>query len=181
MAAALDEPYDVIVLDQRLALLNGRHLAHSLRDRRVHTPILLLADSEAVAKVEGVDDHLVRPFSQRELIARLCTLDRRRATDRSRTLRAGGIQLDPVAQVVQVGDRRLDLTSKEFAILEHLMLNNGRVLARAAIVRHVWNYEFEGSRTLVEVHIGNLRRKLAAVGAAGPIVTVRGAGYRFDP
>ena len=185
LRAALSTEYDVIVLDLRLPLLNGHQVAQRLRSERVHTPILLIsaldATEEAVTEVGGVDDHLVKPFSLRELIAKLRALGRRQPIPRGDALRAGSIVLDPVVHAVRVGAQPVDLTQKEFAILEYFMSNPGRLLTRTAIIEHVWHYEFEGGGNLVEVYIGHLRRKLTAAGAADPFVTVRGAGYRFDP
>ncbi|HKF77124.1 MAG TPA: response regulator transcription factor [Candidatus Dormibacteraeota bacterium] len=185
LAAAMGAEYDVIVLDLRLPLLNGRQVAGRLRDERVHTPILMLtaldATDEEVVGLAGIDDHLVKPFSQRELMARIRALSRRHRTDHSARLRAGRIQLDPVAHVVLVGDQQVDLTPKEFAILEYFMLSPGRLLSKTRIIEHVWDYDFDGGHNLVEVYIGQLRRKLAAAGSDDPFVTVRGAGYRFEP
>ena len=186
LAAAVAGEYDVIVLDHRLPLLNGRQVAGRLRDQRVHTPILMLTaldttEDEGV-DLAGIDDYLVKPFSQRELMARIRALSRRNRVDHhSARLRAGRIQLDPAAHVVQVGGQPVDLTPKEFAILEYFMLNPGRLLTKTRIIEHVWDYEFDGGRNLVEVYIGQLRRKLAAAGSDDPFVTVRGAGYRFEP
>jgi DNA-binding response OmpR family regulator len=182
LEAALAAEYDVIVLDLRLPLLSGHQVARRLRGERVHTPILMISALDATEDaVAGVDDHLVKPFSQRELIARIRALGRRQPVARSEAMRAGTILLDPVAHVVRVGDRRVDLTPKEFVILEYFMSNPGRLLTKTAIIEHVWDYEFDGGTNLVEVYVGHLRRKLTAAGAADPIVTVRGAGYRFEP
>jgi len=184
LEAALAADYDVILLDLRLPLLNGHQVARRLREQRVHTPILMLTaldpNDDDVASVAGIDDHLTKPFSQRELLAKIRALSRRQPSDRRDALRAGPILLDRVAHVVRVGDRRVELTPKEFAILEYFMSNQGRLLAKNAIIEHVWDYEFDGGSNLVEVYVGNLRRKLATAGAPDPIVTVRGAGYRFE-
>jgi DNA-binding response OmpR family regulator len=184
LEAALASDYDVILLDLRLPLLNGHQVAHRLREQRVHTPILMLTaldpTDDAVASVTGIDDHLVKPFSQRELLAKIRALSRRLPGDRRDSLRAGPILLDRVAHIVRVGDRRIEVTPKEFAILEYFMSNPGRLLTKTAIIEHVWDYEFDGGSNLVEVYVGNLRRKLATAGAADPFVTVRGAGYRFE-
>jgi len=185
LEAALATDYDVIVLDLRLPLLNGHQVVHQLRGKRVHTPILLVtaldATEEPVAAVDGIDDCLVKPFSQRDLMARIRALSRRDRPHLRSVLRTGTIVLDPVAHVVRVRDRPVDLTPKEFAILEYFMSNSGRLLTKTAILEHVWDYEFEGGRNLIEVYIGQLRRKLAAAETVDPIVTVRGAGYRFEP
>lgn len=185
LEAALAADYDVIVLDLRLPLLNGRQLARQLRGRRVHTPILMLtaldANDDAVTSVVGIDDYLVKPFAQRDLLAKIRALSRRHPLDPRDVVRTGPISLDPVAHAVSVGERLLELTPKEFAILEFFMLNPGRLLTKTRILEHVWDYEFDGGRNLVEVYVGQLRRKLTAAGIADPFVTVRGAGYRFQP
>jgi two-component system, OmpR family, response regulator len=181
---ALSTDYDVILLDLRLPLLDGSQVARRLRDHRVRTPILVLTaldpSDEAVATLTSIDDHLQKPFSQRELLARIRVLSRRDRWGLPEVLRAGQVLLDRVAHVVRVGDRRVALTPKEFAILEYFMSNPGRLLAKSAIMEHVWDYEFCGGANLVEVYVGNLRRKLARAGAADSIATVRGAGYRFE-
>jgi two-component system OmpR family response regulator len=184
LEAALASDYDVILLDLRLPLLDGTQVARRLRDHRVHTPILMLTaldpTDEAVASVTGIDDHLQKPFSQRELLARILVLSRRDPWGLPEVLSAGQILLDRVAHVVRVGERRVALTPKEFAILEYFMSNPGRLLTKSAIIEHVWHYEFCGGANLVEVYVANLRRKLGAAGAADAIATVRGAGYRFE-
>jgi two-component system, OmpR family, response regulator len=133
----------------------------------VHTPILMLTaldrTDDAVTSVTGIEDHLQKPFSQRELLARIRALSRRPSGGGPDMLRVGAILLDRVAHTVRVNSRRVASTPREFAIIEH-----------------VWDYEFEGGGNLVEVYVGNLRRKLAAAGAAERIGTVRCAGYRFE-
>jgi DNA-binding response OmpR family regulator len=185
LEAALAAEYEVILLDLRLPLLNGHQVARRLREQRVHTPILMLTaldpNDDDVASVAGIDDHLTKPFSQRELLAKIRALSRPQPIDRRDALQAGSILLDRGAHVVRVGERRVELTPKEFAILEYFMSNQGRLLAKNAIIEHVWDYEFDGGSNLVEVYVANLRRKLATAGAPDPIVTVRGAGYRFEP
>jgi DNA-binding response OmpR family regulator len=184
LEAALSTDYDLILLDLLLPLLDGNQVARRLREQRVHTPILMLTALDrtdgAMASVTGVDDHLQKPFSQRELLARIRVLTRGEPGGLPEVLRAGQILLDRVAHVVRVGDRRVELTPKEFAILEYFVSNPGRLLAKTAIIEHVWDYEFDGGANLVEVYVANLRRKLATAGAADPIATVRGAGYRFE-
>jgi len=185
LEAALADSYDVILLDLRLPLLDGSQVAQRLRERRVHTPILMLTALEptddAVASGSGIDDHLQKPFSQRDLLAAIRALCRWQPGALADVLRAGRILLDRVAHVVRVGDRRVELTPKEFAILEYFMSNPGRLLTKTAIIEHAWDYEFDGGSNLVEVYVGNLRRKLASAGAADHLATVRGAGYRFEP
>jgi DNA-binding response OmpR family regulator len=184
LAAATTTPYDVIVLDLMLPRLNGFDLTRRLRERSVDTPILILTGRDAVddrvAGLEaGADDYLVKPFALREVVARLRALTRRHLPNRKAQLRAGNMLLDTAAHTLTVDDRVVDLTTKEFAILEYFLLNQGMLLTRSQILEHAWNYDFEGGRNLIEVYIGRLRRKLVDAGAGDPFVTVRGSGYRF--
>jgi DNA-binding response OmpR family regulator len=186
LAAARAEHYDAIVLDVMLPGMDGLEVTRSLRDQRVETPILMLTGRDAVddrvAGLEaGADDYLVKPFALREVIARLRALTRRHVSNRKAELRAGELLLDTAAHLATVKHKPLDLTSKEFAILEYFMLNQGRLLTRTQILEHVWDYDFEGGRNLVEVYIGRLRGKLSMLGGSDPFVTVRGSGYRFTP
>jgi two-component system response regulator PhoP len=114
------------------------------------------------------------------VVARIRALARRHLPDRTATLRAGPIVLDTAARILRVQDRVVELTAKEFSILEYFMLHQTRVLTRSQIIEHVWDYDFEGGRNLIEVYVGRLRRKLIGAGAGDPFVTVRGSGYRFD-
>ena len=181
LARALGDEYDVIVLDMALPLLAGEEVARRLREQRVHTPILMLTALDAIERGDsGADDYLVKPFSQRELVARIRALGRSPRTDRRPKLRAGRFVLDTAARAVRVGEVTVELTGNEFSILEYLVLNRGRVVTRAQILDHVWRYDFAGGRNLVEVYVARLRRKLTDAGVADPLVTVRGAGYRFD-
>lgn len=183
LATALREEYDVLVLDAALPLLSGEEVTRRLREQRVHTPILMLTALDMVEDPgldAGADDFLVKPFPQRELVARIRALGRRPLLERRPRLRVGDIVLDTAARTVRAGDVTVDLTGKEFSILEYLMVHRGRVLTKTQILEHVWHYDFEGGRNLVEVYVGRLRRKLVEAGASDPIVTVRGAGYRFD-
>jgi DNA-binding response OmpR family regulator len=186
LAAALATGYDAIVLDVMLPELAGTEVARRLRERRVHTPILMLTAREGVddrvAGLEaGADDYLVKPFAQRELLARIRALSRRHLPDRTAQLQASGIRLDTSAHALWVGDREVDLTAREFTILEYFMLNRGRLLTRDQVIEHIWDYDFDGGQNLIEVYVSRLRRKLMNAGAGDPFVTVRGAGYRFDP
>ena len=183
LEAAVDGRHDVIVLETMLPLIDGWQVARKLRERRVHTPILMLTAVDAIddgVAAQDADDFLVKPFSQRELIARIRAVSARQQVSRSQRLRAGPFVLDTVAHTLHVGDRRVELTGKELSILQYLMLNRGRVLTRRQILEHAWAYDMDVGRNLVEVYVGRLRRKLAGSGHDDPIVTVRGAGYRFE-
>lgn len=185
VAGALATAYDVIVLDVMLPSLDGFGVCRRLRDRRVRSPVLMLTARDAVddrvrGLEAGADDYMVKPFALRELVARLRALTRRHLPDRGAVLNGGPIALDTAAHVFRVGDAEVDLTAKEFAVLEFLLVNQGRLVTRAQILESVWDYDFEGGRNLIEVYIARLRRKIAAAGGGDPIVTLRGAGYRYD-
>jgi DNA-binding response OmpR family regulator len=184
LAAATATPYDVIVLDLMLPSLNGFDVTRRLRERSVDTPILILTGRDAVddrvAGLEaGADDYLVKPFALREVVARLRALTRRHLPNRKAQLRAGSVLLDTAAHTLTVDGRAVDLTTKEFAILEYFLLNQGMLLTRSQILEHAWNYDFEGGRNLIEVYIGRLRKKLVDAGAGDPFMTIRGSGYRY--
>jgi two-component system OmpR family response regulator len=184
LEAATSTPYDVIVLDLMLPGLDGLEVTRRLRERKVETPILMLTardgvDDRVAGLEAGADDYLVKPFALREVVARLRALTRRHVPNRKAQLRAGNLLLDTAAHTLTVGDREVELTTKEFAILEYFLLNQGRLLTRSQILEHAWDYDFDGGRNLIEVYIGRLRKKLIEAGAADPFVTVRGSGYRF--
>ncbi len=186
IAAALTASYDVILLDVMLPKVDGVEVSRQLRSRHMHAPILMLTARDTVddhiAGLEaGADDYLNKPFAMREVVARIKALTRRHLTNRSAVLEAGSLVLDTAAHKLKVHDREVALTAKEFAILEYLMLNRGRLTTRDQILEHVWNWGFEGGHNLVEVYIGRLRKKLTDAAAGDPIVTLRGAGYRFEP
>jgi two-component system OmpR family response regulator len=185
LAAATSTPYDAIVLDLMLPRLNGFEVTRRLREQSVDTPILILTGRDAVddrvAGLEaGADDYLVKPFALREVVARLRALTRRHLSNRKAQLRAGNLLLDTAAHTLNVDGKEVDLTTKEFAILEYFLLNKGMLLTRSQILEHAWDYDFEGGRNLIEVYIGRLRKKLVDAGAGDPFVTVRGSGYRFS-
>lgn len=185
VAAGLTSGYDVIVLDVMLPRLDGHEVARRLRGERVETPILMLTardtvDDRVAGLEAGADDYLVKPFALREVVARLRALTRRHLPNRRAELRAGKVLLNSAAQVLTVDGKQVELTAREFAILEYFLLNQGRLLTRGQILEHVWDYEFDGGRNLIEVYIGRLRRKLTEAGSGDPFVTVRGSGYRYD-
>lgn len=176
--------YDVLVLDVMLPGVDGFEVIRQLRDRRVRIPILMLTGRDSVADrvaglEAGADDYLVKPFALREVVARIRALVRRHLDDRTAVLKAGPVVLDTAAHILTVHDVEVPLTAKEFSVLEHLLINRGRLLTRTQILEHGWPYDFDGGRNLVEVYIGRLRQKIIAAGADDPIVTVRGSGYRY--
>jgi len=184
LAAASAVLYDVVVLDVLLPLLDGIELTRRLRARRVTVPIIMLTGLDAIEdRVRGLeagaDDYLVKPFALRELVARIRAIVRRTVPDRTDRLKAGPVVLNLVAHQVTVQGAELPLSPKEYAILEHLMLNQGRLLTREQIMVRNWNYDVDSEQNLVDVYVARLRRKLERAGAGNPIATVRGAGYRF--
>jgi DNA-binding response OmpR family regulator len=165
--------------------LDGLEVSRRLRNARVHTPILMLTARDSVddrvsGLESGADDYLVKPFAMREVVARIRALARRHLPQRSGVLTAAKVTLDTGAHILRVSGKVVELTSKEFAILEYFLLNQGRLLTRSQIIEHVWDYDFDGGRNLIEVYVGRLRRKLIEAGGADPFVTVRGAGYRYE-
>lgn len=177
--------FDIIVLDILLPELDGLMVCRAIRGQGIRTPILILTARDAVddrvAGLDaGADDYLVKPFALKELLARLRALARR--TDegsRMPVLQVADLVLDTRTHCVQRGGRSVDLTSKEFAVLECLMRAPGHVLTRTLIADHVWNYEVYNESNVVDVYIRNLRRKLDDSHEVKLIHTIRGAGYRL--
>lgn len=186
VAAALTTPYDAILLDVMLPKMDGIEVSRQLRGHRMHAPILMLTardslDDKVVGLEKGADDYLVKPFALREVVARIKALTRRHLADRTSVATAGPISLDTGARRLTVNGKTVPLTAKEYAILEYFMLNQNRLITREQVIEHVWDFEFEGGRNLIEVYIGRLRKKILEAGAGDPFATLRGAGYRFEP
>ena len=178
-------PFDLIVLDVMLPGRDGFAVCRDLRRMQVTTPILILTARDAVPdRVRGLeagaDDYLVKPFSFSELLARLRALGRRHLSDRTSVIELGGIRLDTAARTISVAGSPVPLRAKEFAVLEYFMHQPGRLLTKAQIEDHVWNYDFAAESNLVEAYIARIRRKLTSAGAADPFTTVRGSGYRLE-
>jgi heavy metal response regulator len=174
--------YDAIVLDVMLPGMNGFDVAAALRSKGVASPILMLTAKDQVEdKVHGLDsgadDYLVKPFAFAELLARIRALLRRRDQLAPTELQVADLVLEPVShQVVRAG-RPIDLTNREYALLEFLMRNKGRVCTRTSIIEHVWDMHFDSDTNLVDVHIRHLRAKLDDDFSPKLIHTVRGVGY----
>jgi heavy metal response regulator len=183
---AENEPYDLLILDVMLPKLDGLTLCRHLRAAGKHVPVLLLTARDAVddrvaGLDSGADDYLIKPFSFRELLARTRALLRRDDTNKDPVLRVGDLTLDTVSRTVKRGDRRVDLPSKEYAILEYFLRNPGRVLSRAQIAEHVWDYDFAAMSNVIDVYVRSLRRKLDDEQEPRLIRTMRGAGYQLRP
>lgn len=183
---ALGTPYDCIVLDVMLPGRDGFAVVEELRRRGVLTPVLMLtARDELESRVRGLeggaDDYLTKPFDLSELVARVHALIRRaELRHKDATLKVGNLVLDPLARRVTQDGRRVDLSPREFALLEFLMRNAGRTVSRSRIAEAVWNYKFDPETNVVDVYVNYLRKKLTFAGQAPPIRTVRGAGYCFE-
>lgn len=179
---ACESVYDVIVLDVMLPGMDGYQVCRRLREQSVWTPILMLtAMDEDLDHAEGLDsgadDYLAKPFSYPVLLAHLRALTRRGLGERPVLLTALGLVLDPASRTVTRDGRRLDLTSREVAVLEHLMRHQGHVVSKNQLLERCWDSAFDGDPAAVEVQVHRLRRKIGEPGGAAGIRTVRGEGY----
>jgi DNA-binding response OmpR family regulator len=176
------EGYDLVVLDVMLPGLDGMTLCRELRARGFTTPVLMLTARDAVADRvagldSGADDYLVKPFALAELLARIRTLLRRPRQTLPAALRVGDLVLDPNARTVHRAEQPIDLTTKEFALLELFMRNAGRVLSRDEILAHAWDDEFDSFSNIIDVYMNRLRKKVDQEGQPSLFTTVRGVGY----
>jgi DNA-binding response OmpR family regulator len=181
---AQENSYDAIVLDIMLPGVNGYRVCAKLREAGDWTPILMLTAKngeydEAEALDEGADDYLTKPFSYVVLVARLRALLRR--TGRTQHLRyeAGDLHLDPAAHRAWRSSEEIELTAREFSVLEYLLSRAGEVVPKREILEHVWDFDFEGDPNIVEVYVRRLRRKIDEPQGRHAIETIRGAGYRL--
>jgi two-component system OmpR family response regulator len=180
----VENDYDAVVLDVMLPDASGFDVCRRLREAGRWSPVLLLTAKDAVAdRVAGLDagadDYLTKPFSLSELLARIRALIRRGAAPRPAVLRAGDLRLDPTSHVVRRGETEIDLTAKEFALLEYLMRHPGEVLGRTRLIEHVWDFAYDGDSNVVDVYVRYLRNKVDRPFGRDTIETVRGAGYRL--
>ncbi|MEO6325510.1 MAG: response regulator transcription factor [Thermoanaerobaculia bacterium] len=182
LSLALDTEYDAIVLDVMLPGRNGLDILKDLRARHRATPVLVLSARSAVQdRVRGLDlgadDYLAKPFSFQELLARLRAITRRPAVEPKTVLSVANLELDTVRHEVRRGGRPIDLSAKEFSLLELLIKKKGAVVTRSMILDRVWDLEYDGGSNLVEVYISYLRRKIDQDFEPKLIQTVRGSGY----
>ena len=176
--------YDVIVLDVMLPGLDGFGVCRELRAGDIWTPILMLTardgvQDRVVGLDAGADDYLVKPFSFAELLARLRALARRGLAERPTVLQAGSLRLDPATRQVWRGDTLVELSAKEFALLEAFLRRPGQVLSRLDLLEHAWDYAYENRSNVIDVYVGYLRAKIDRPFGRHSIETVRGAGYRL--
>lgn len=174
--------YDVILLDVVLPKKNGFQVATELRREGRNTPILMLTSRDGVEDIvrgldSGADDYLSKPFRFDELLARIRALTRRGGAERLEMLRYGPLAMDRLRHEVKVNDTRLDLTSREFQLLEYLLLRPEEVVRRTTLLEKVWDMHFDPGSNVVDVHVGNLRRKLTAAAGEQLIQTIRGVGF----
>jgi DNA-binding response OmpR family regulator len=179
-------PYDLIILDVLLPAKDGFEVCRDLRRRRIHTPILLLTARDSVDdRVEGLDcgadDYLVKPFAMRELLARLRALLRRQQPYQPGRLEMGSLVVDPSTHTALRAGQPIELTPKEFALLEFLLRHPNQVVTRQLIEQHIWNYDFECESNVIDVYVRRLRRKIDDPFPVKLLTTVRGIGYRLTP
>ena len=178
--------YDLVILDLMLPKLDGSEVLRRIRAQNANVPVLILTARDAVGDKVGnfeavADDYLTKPFAFAELVVRVKALLRRGPVSRSSVVRACDLELDRLSQQVRRSGKRIDLTAKEYALLEYLLSNAGRVLSRTMIVEHVWDQSFDCVTNIVDVYVRHLRAKVDDPFAQKLIRTVRGVGYTIVP
>ncbi len=185
LSFATEYAYDAIVLDVMLPGADGFEVCRVLRTRERWAPILMLTARDAVddrirGLDAGADDYLPKPFDFGELTARLRALIRRGPVERPAVLVVGDLSLDPAGHAVRTGERLVDLSTREFALLEFLMRHAGDAVTRTQLLEHVWDVNYGGVSNVVDVYVGYVRRKLTAAGSGATIRTLRGVGYVLE-
>jgi two-component system copper resistance phosphate regulon response regulator CusR len=178
----MENQYDLIILDLMLPVINGLEVLSRLRENKTDTPILLLTAKDSVEdKVTGLntgaDDYLTKPFAFSELLARIRVLLRRGKAETKTVLQIKGLSLDLVGHKVKRDDEEIELTGKEYSLLEYFMRNQGKVLTRTMIAEHVWDYNFDSITNVIDVYVNYLRNKIDTGHEPRLIHTVRGVGY----
>ena len=181
---AREHEYAVMLLDIMLPGISGYRICETLRAEKDWTPIIMLTAKDGEwdqieALDTGADDYLTKPFSFAILLARIRALVRRGSTPRAAVLEAGDLTLDPASREVRRGDTTIELTTREFAVLQYLMRHRGEVVSKRDVVEGVWDYDFDGDHNIVEVYVRHLRNKVDRPFGRDAIETLRGAGYRL--
>ena len=181
---ALDNEYDALVLDIMVPGKDGLSILKSLRRKGQNVPVILLtARNELDDRLEGLnlgaDDYIAKPFFVEELVARIHAVVRRSAGDRQNLVCVGPIKLDRITREVTCNQHIVELTTREFNLLEYLMRSPGRVFTRTQIMEHIWGYDFNPNTNVVDVCVQRIRKKIDSIGGAGWIESIRGVGYRF--
>jgi DNA-binding response OmpR family regulator len=179
---ALEKPFELIILDVMLPKRDGLSVARELRAKGKQCPILMLTAKDSVEDIvagldSGSDDYLTKPFAFAELLARVRALIRRGEMDRGAEIVFSDLRIDPVGHKVWRGDREIDLTAKEYGLLEYFMRNPNQVLTRTMIAEHVWDYSFDSFTNIIDVYVNYLRKKIDRDAQKKLIHTVRGVGY----
>jgi DNA-binding response OmpR family regulator len=177
--------YDLILLDLMLPQLGGGEVLRAIRRKNPNVPVLVLTARDSIQDKVGIfeagaDDYLTKPFAFAELLVRVKALLRRGPVNRASSIHIADLELDRLSQQVKRGGRRIDLTSKEYSLLEYLMSNAGRVLSRTMIIEHVWDQSFDGITNIVDVYVRHLRSKIDEDHGPKLIRTVRGVGYAIS-
>ena len=182
LAMVLDRVHDLIILDIQLPKMDGLRVLQEIRRARVTTPVLLLTvratiEEKVLGLDAGADDYLTKPFAFQELVARVRALLRRRSEATPPVLQIADLTLDPARRAVSRGGERIDLTPREFALLDYFMRHPGRVLTRTMIAEHVWDYSFDSTTNVIDVYVNYLRKKIDTDRQPKLLHTIRGVGY----
>lgn len=183
--AANTYDYDLIILDLMLPRLTGTEILEKVRRKNQHVPILILTARDSMAdKIKnfetGADDYLTKPFAFAELLLRIKALLRRGPVNRDSVLRVGDLEIDRLSQKVRRAGKKIELTAKEYSLLEYLATHPGRVFSRTMIIEHVWDQSFQGLTNIVDVYVRHLREKVDDAFSVKLLRTVRGVGYSLN-
>jgi DNA-binding response OmpR family regulator len=181
-----DMPFDLIIMDILMPKRDGLSVCRELRTRGIHIPILMLTaldtlDDRVRGLDSGADDYLVKPFAFPELMARLRALSRRMPiATKTNVLQIGDLILDTVAHTAKRGERKIELSPREYHLLEYLMRHSGRPVSRTSILQAIWSFDYDGASNVVDVYVGYIRRKIDHEGESQLVHTVRGVGYKVS-